>query len=511
MIRRIISVILALILVCAFTGCNRKEKEKYTDIHPGVPERAEIHIYTKGYGGDGTPLNKAEIDNMLEEIAKNTSETINIAPVFHWLPYENYDSEILRLVQSGEKIDAFTCYTPHTYIQQNLLLDITDLFPRHASKYYHELMENQISRDYLYQGAVDGKLYLIPYYGIDNPRYCIVAVKELAEKYAPGGLETMEDYGEFLKKIKENEKNYLPGSVNAHDFFIAYMEGNGYYSEYATFFFSRFNKPENIFAIEQTSEFMDAWNLLSRWHAEGYIQGDDNTNTFYNGKLASELASLRNIENVLGQLSTVDTQFTIIPLYMDSTFLINTSGRGLVISNTCAIPERVISFVEWIHESQENYDLFRYGVKDRNYSLQGDRVTFPRSVKPFLTWFAADYFTDIRYERLTPNIDANFKEVYREAGFKNTVTSRQLYGEYMDKVMEDQNAIEELTREYEQIEAILQVYFANMEEFARSIDEGKLHISPDELAQKQKKAGVEQILSVYGKMKQMTAELLQAH
>jgi hypothetical protein len=214
---------------------------------------------------------------------------------------------------------------------------------------------------------------------------------------------------------------------------------------------------------------------------------------------------LNYVENVLGQLSTVDTQFSIIPLYTESTVLINTSGKGLVISNACTIPERVVSFLEWIHESQENYDLIRYGVRDRNYSLQGDRVIFPQSVNPFTTWFAADYFTDIRYERLTPNLDANFKEIYQDTSFQNTVTTRQLYRESQKKVMEDPKTLEEMTREYEQIEKMIQVYIANTNEFFSAINEGKFHISPDELTEKQKEAGVEQILSVYRKLKQMMA------
>jgi len=505
--RRFISVILALIMVYTFTGCGDNEKEEYTDIRTEVLEQADIHIYTPGYGTGGLPRDKAEIDNMLSEIAENVSDTINIAPFFNWIPYEKYDEEIIKLIQSGDKIDAFTCYSPHAYAQQDLILDITDLFPRYASKYYRELSESQVGRDYLYQGSVDGKLYMMPYNGIENPRYCIVTEKALAAKYAPGGLETMEDYGEFLKKIKENEKNVLPGALNAYYFFMAYLEGNGYYSEFATYFYSRFDEPANIYAMEQTPEFINAWHLLTQWHSEGYIDNSlSSAYTLLNGKLASELAPLYNIENVLGELSTVGTEFTIIPLYMESTFLINTSGRGLVISKTCPIPERVVSFVEWIHESQENYDLFRYGVKDRNYSLQGDRITFPRSVRPLTTWFAANYFIDIRYERITPTLDANFKEVYLEAGFKNTVTSRQIYEEYEEKAADNQEAFEKLNREYEQIEKMIEVYFANMEMFINAINKGNFGISPDQLAEKQKEAGVEQILAVYGKVKQMMTD-----
>ena len=250
-------------LVCCFTGCGRNDKNKYeyTDIQTEVLKQADIHIYSRSFGTGGQPRDKTEIDNMLAEIAKNVSETINITPFFHWIPYEQYDEEIMKLIKSGEKIDAFTCYSPNAFVQQDLILDITDLFARYAPKYYHELMENQIGRDYLYYGSVDGKLYLMPYYGIENPRYCIVTKKEFAEKYAPDGLETMEDYGEFLKKINENEKGILPGDVNAYYFFTAYLEGNGYYTEFATYFFSRFDEPANIYAIEQTPEFIDAWRL----------------------------------------------------------------------------------------------------------------------------------------------------------------------------------------------------------------------------------------------------------
>ncbi len=71
--------------------------------------------------------------------------------------------------------------------------------------------------------------------------------------------------------------------------------------------------------------------------------------------------------------------------------------------------------------------------------------------------------------------------------------------------MEDPKTLEEMTREYGQIEKMIQAYFANMDEFLSAIDEGKFHISPDELSEKQKKAGVEQILSLYRKFKQMMA------
>ena len=145
-----------------------------------------------------------------------------------------------------------------------------------------------------------------------------------------------------------------------------------------------------------------------------------------------------------------------------------------------AHPERVVSFVEWIHESQENYDLIRYGVKDRNYTA-GDRVTFPRSVRPLSTWFAAEYFIDIRYERLTPNLDANFREFYKDAGFKNTVTTRQLYGNYEEKAEENSETLEDMMREYDQIEKLIEVYFANMEKFISATNEGNLSMPPDEL------------------------------
>lgn len=503
--KRFVNLILALLLVCALTGCNVNDMDEYdyTDIRTEIPKKEDIHIYTPGYGANGQPRDKAEIDNMLSEVAKKVTESINIVPNFYWIPYERYDEEIAKLIQSGDNIDAFTCYSPHTYVQQDLILDITDLFTQYASKYYNELMKNHIGRDYLYYGSVEGKLFMIPYYGINNPRYCIVAVKELAEKYAPDGLETMEDYGQFLKKIKENERNILPGAVNAHDFFLAFMEGNGYYSEFATYFYTHFEEPENIHSMEQTSEFMDAWRLLSQWYSEDYIEGNTGSNTFFNGKLASQLMPLRNIEYLFGQLSAIDTQFTIIPLYKESMILINTSGRGLAISKTCTAPERVVSFVEWIHESQENYDLFRYGVKDRNYTLQGDRITLPATVKPLTTWFAADYFIDIRYERITPNMDANFKEIYKDAGFKNTVTSRQINEKFIQALNENPEAFDELAREFEQIGQMLDVYFQNMEEFINSINYGYFNISPDELAEKQKKAGVDQILSFYRKNKQM--------
>ena len=57
--------------------------------------------------------------------------------------------------------------------------------------------------------------------------------------------------------------------------------------------------------------------------------------------------------------------------------------------------------------------------------------------------------------------------------------------------------------EYDQIEKLIEVYFANMEKFISATNEGNLSMPPDELTIKQKEAGVEQILSLYGKAKKL--------
>lgn len=506
--KRWLAFLLALAMICIM-GCNDTNKKNkpdlYDNLQPAALEPVEISIYT--YGNPPSSI-KGAIEANLEQISIATAETINVMPRFFWIPYDQYDAKIQEIVSSGQKIDAFTCFSPQSFIQQGLCLDLTGLFKQYAPTYYDDLMANPLGRDYFSGYSADGSLYAIPYNGISNPRRCVVTRAELAGKYAPEGLETLEDYGLFLEKIKENESKFsYPGVVDSHEFFQAYMEGNGYFGNVATFLFSRWDENgENLYSIEQTPEFIDALHLVKNWKEKQYILPDTRQQHLYtieNGKVASMLLRMEHVSDFFSIASRSDAQFKVIPLYMESLHLLYTSARGVAVSQSSLNPERVLMFMEWIHGSQSNYDLFMYGVEGTNYILENESMRFPNAeVDPLDAWknYGADFFRDFRYDRIVSNVDSNFRQVYQEASFVNIKTSLDLYQMIQKKVEDQQTEMEELGRQFSQTDEIINSYFENMNTFIQTVESGIFGMTVDELKTKQKEAGIETVLDLYTKM-----------
>jgi putative aldouronate transport system substrate-binding protein len=496
---------MATLMLC-LAGCNsKKEKdstEAYDSLKPAALERMDLNIYT--YGGTVTSNGKDVIEAMLTQIEPATAETIHVTPHFFWISPERYDAEIKKLVSSGEKIDAFTCYSPKAFVDQGLCMELTELFKQHAPVYSQELAANNFGKEYLSDCSVDGKLYAIPYNAVNNPRYGIVTRAELAEKYAPEGIETLEDYGVFLKKVKENEKDTYPAYVVSSVFFTSYLQGNGYFSEKGDFLFSRWDENgKNLYTLDQTPEFINAYELLLDWKTKGFAVPNIGKQNFYgmfNGVFASYLTPMNQISNSFESVPDMQVQLKVIPLYMESLHLLNASAWGIAVAENCPNPERVLMFVDWIHSSQKNYDLFTHGVEGTNYKMEGENLTFPRGeVRPLDTWkyFGAGFFQDFRYERIIPVFDPNFRQVYQESGTRNVKTYAQLRNQRLKTMNETK--IEQMEKEYDQVQGIVAAYYRNIQSFSQSIDSGNFRMTVEELREKQKEAGIDKVLEVYRK------------
>lgn len=482
-------------------GCSGKKEEKltvsYDSLKPAALEPMELNIYT--YGGAVTSTGKDIIEAMLAQLQPATASTINVTPHFIWLPIERYEAEIRKLVVSEEKVDAFTCYSPGWFVDQDLCMDLSDMFKQYAPAYYQVLSASSIGEEYLSDCSVNGKLYAIPYNTLKSPRFCIVTRAELADKYAPDGLETLEDYGEFLKRIKENEADTYPGFVQSSYFLRSYMVGNGYYSDLDDFLYFRWDENgKNPYTAEQTPEFLSAFELLKDWKAKEYIVPNNAKKKYFDmgdGSLASYHVPMQESDQLFAITPGMQVQLKMLPLYMKSKHLLNTSAWGTAIAKTCKNPDRVLMFIEWIHSSQKNYDLFTYGVEGENYILQGENITYPRGeVQPLDTWkyYGGGFFQDFRYDRVFPSVYPGFKQAYQNSVLENIKTS----GELREQRRETLNG---LAQEYDQIRGYVTTYIQNMQYFFQSIDAGAFRISIEELKENQKEARVDKVLELYRK------------
>lgn len=503
-------VLTAAVMLITLAACGGSKKElKDLDIAINLkPE--DIHIYTQGYGNNIVPLEAGEIDNMTLIVGQTLSDSIKVTPVFHWLHYEKFDDEIEKLVKSGERVDVITTSSGGYGLRdRDVLVDLGSLFPEYAPNYYNELISHAIGLQKLRLCTVDDKLICIPANGIFTQRYFILARKDLAEELAPDGFETLEDYGEFMAKVKEKYPIIVPGSIsNQTSFFNAYIRGNGYFPQ-ATYIFKKWDSSlmYEYYPMERLEEFASAYNLLKVCHEKGYIKIERNAvRSLVRGEMASALVSGPDVGyGYLGDL-TSEYEFVIDPLYMNTPYEAYENTEGWAVGKSCTCPERVMMLLEWIHSSQEAYDLFVYGIKNRNYVLDGDRIAFTSEeyeIKPMLNSVLERYFKDYRYERLQGYHPENFKEVYRDACIVSVMTTTEMIEKFMgispedeERFLKDQEVVEKYMKELGNMQGVLDKYNNNWNVIMDLIGKGDFSYEPAGIIEMQRATGIDKYLDL---------------
>lgn len=498
-IKKVLATVMMSIIILTSAGCSEDNVKttEYDDIIIDKLEPVQLDFYAMDYGN----ATNDEVENIMKEIELKLADTINVKPKFHLIKYENYEEEIKTLVNAGKDIDAFACYGPAQFVDQNILKDITQTLPEAAPDYYKELMSNGIGEDSIYNGSLDGKIYSVPSNNFSCPRCFIVARKDLVDKYAENGFETFEDYDRFLKSIKENEPKLIPGVVFSNAFFSAYMKGNGYYEPnmYPCSIWD--SKGRGLNSVEKTGEFAAAYNMLLNWRKKDYTPKNPEVyyNPFYfsNGLLASQLISIDEVRNIVVDKISNAYDYRIYPLYMKTNHLIEINARGMAIASCSKNADRVLMFFEWLHKSQENYDLLRYGVKDRNYGLDGENLVYSEDRKeiPYTWTFVTDFFSDYRYERTCFLDTANYREVIKEASLENVKTHKEYFENTMGISVEEES--QKVYEHSEMITSVFNKYNENMKEFHMFMDIGSGVITPEELIETQKEAGIDKVLKLY--------------
>jgi hypothetical protein len=508
------------VLILALAACSGisnevDELEDFSHLEP-----VELHFYTIGYGlaSASKPENADEIENMLDEVSMKLSDSIKVTPVFHWIHYEKYQNEIEKLVKSGEQVDAFTTSGGAGFYARDVLLDLSVLFPEYAPNYYNELMSHSIGLQKLKYCTYDDKLVCIPGNDISTKRAFIIARKDLAEQFAPNGIETLEDYGEFMAQVKEKYPSMVPGYVHANYFFQTYILGNGYFQYQEPFLYKSLDPQrwQEYYSMEQMEEFSTAFYMLKDWYNKKYLQATGDPGMWLAmGGMASALVSSQDLEMYqAGGASKYE--FVAYPLYMETPHEVDVNTAGVSISVSCDYPERVMMFIEWLHSSQEAYDLFVYGVENRNYVLKGDRIAYysdkhdikplnKSSYGPYLPYsmFYISYFKDFRYDRLQEYHQDGLRDILRKACLENVFTTQELEEKVLGVTAEktssfyaDVAAVNEFKAGYNRMVGNVNKYANTLSNEMQLISRGVFWHEPAELAKMLEETGIDEYIEL---------------
>jgi putative aldouronate transport system substrate-binding protein len=262
----------------------------------------------------------------------------------------------------------------------------------------------------------------------------------MADKYGITAINTLKDYDSFLSKIKENEKEVLPGLIAGGDAYDISFYANSYgYAilDYSQNLVYKWDDPDmKIIPWEQTPEFKETTGFVNSWFKNGYMEKEAVQGT----KVASFICKTGSLsegaQNIDFYSDGNQEIYNLYILYKDKKIQrgspLNDSPFGVVAFNSNSEnTERALMFLNWIQSTQENYDLFNYGIKDRHYTLKGERIDMPEGMTPDSNpywWHGFDNellnyaFMNINFNRLSvyDTVKDNYKSDYLQFVKTNT-------------------------------------------------------------------------------------------
>jgi len=358
------------------------------------------------------------------------------------------DEQVL-LTHAPEEIDKYLRNTPpdlfftynavYTDEHHKWAMDIEDSLRSHAPNFYASLseLEKAAARD------AEGRMVQMPIHFTTTNRQCVVINKKYADKYAPSGVRTLDEYEEFMRLVKEGEDDVVPGNQTAVNYdLLAFAYGYCPIPDWAATY--RQGDPSltpTVFAL--TDDFRLAVERVRYWKGEGLIEDLGGFNeTYYDflgGRTASLVMELSWVELSMARLLEF-MEIVIYPLYPNAMAGIEKASNNIAIHKDSQKAKEVCEFIEWVYSSQGNYDFLMYGWEGFNYDLVGGKLSYPYGRNPIYA----------NYQQFIRNIDLMRLLEFLHDGFIDNYTDNintMVLGYYRDGALWRHNeAIEELMK-----------------------------------------------------------------
>ncbi|HEX2944392.1 MAG TPA: extracellular solute-binding protein [Clostridia bacterium] len=434
-------------------------------------------------------------DEVLQAVNSRLKQELNTEVQFKIIynQTKGYLEEIKSDIAAGLPCDAFYYFSGfpvalETLGNEGYITDLSKLFPQGAPNYYRQFTKDDIDAI-----KINGKVYIIPARIPAAYSTCAIVRQDLMEKYNIPEIKSYADYEVFLKTIKENEPDMIP--MNYIDTTLGlFADSYGYVRlDAALGLVYKWDDPDRkILAWEQMPAFKECLNRIKSWRDNGYlmrsvgrVQSDREMIT--SGKWASFIGGLGDhfsYNTDLRAKGITEWNYKAYQLSDGYSARLSPMENGMAISAKSANAKRVLMFIDWLESSQENYDLYMYGVKGKHYIEKEDYIEpagGAGDAYSFFNWVWRNPLRNIDYERT------------------NMPAYKAEKSQYYDIIMEKTKypPLNGFRPDYSTVDSInnsRRISFADMERsvYIGDYDESKV----DAYIKGQKDAGIDNLISV---------------
>ncbi|HHY83792.1 MAG TPA: extracellular solute-binding protein [Clostridiales bacterium] len=341
------------------TGGQTQEPIKVHYIFPGDPKRDDQMV----------------IDAVNEKLKEDGVPIVFSREPLSW---DIYFDKLNQKLMSGEEFDMFHIMQDlkpyNVYYAQGALQDVTDYVEK-----YGPVIKEKIPQDMLTGSSINGRLFVIPTYWVEVAADNYMPYRtDVFKKYNLELPQTPEQILDAFRTVRADwdgvNKPILNFSVATYD-----PNANHMFKIHRTYDRYPFVVKDSFFQVFQDGH-VESWfespefkldaDFMNAAYKEGIIQpdilttsGDVAKNLGIHGDslmwTCGDLADVIN-NNPDADLDTVQT-YLLAPDKPILRFWGVKNANG--VSVTSKHPEGPVMFINWLWSSQENYDLYMYGIE----------------------------------------------------------------------------------------------------------------------------------------------------
>ncbi len=415
------------VMVAAGCGTNNEQNAPTSSVASGTAGTSEAPKLDKVdltlvLAGDQPP----EQNEVLAEINKRSEQELNINLKVQYIPWADYQEKIKVMAAGGTPIDIYLDFFGNlsSAASRKQAIPLNELL----DKYGQDLKKVIPQADF--DGlSIDGKIYGVPaVYPRAEIGNVVIIRKDLREKYGLPEITTLNQFEQYLDAVKNNEPGMTPlvanqgrfGSAIAREVYDGKMWfswGSDTQHPYTIDINTKPYKVVNNFETDGFKQMMD-WGrkaYSNGWFAKDILMEKNDQTNFTSGKAGAVPGDLFSMSNMVPQLEkNIPGAKLEMVMYKKDQPLTNTAPTNnySAISATSAHPERAMMFLNWLLKSQENYDLFMYGIKEKHYTLKGDLIELPEGTdlanRPYnpTPWF----IYNMKYQRALTTDPVEFSD-----------------------------------------------------------------------------------------------------
>jgi putative aldouronate transport system substrate-binding protein len=398
---KVISTVAAtLLLTTSLTGCFGSKEEASTS---GENEATTLKVF---FSGD---LKK--IDEVVDEFEKNTKETLNLNLDITTASSADYKEKLRMMMTAGEEMDMVfdaPWANMNTLINQGGYAELDSYFNNDE----YPGLKKAFSKDFLEANKVNGHIYGVPITQtfIDLPGFFIR--KDIREKYGIPQIKNDEELIKFFETVLENEETMAPVGIRQNRGFqnflndydrmplvnsnINYMiiSGTGAFPMEAAIdtdtnkliSITTLGDSEKNFASLPAPYNKDLrlerylkYEEINKYAQNDSIVEKDNRALFAAGKVASAEGEISGLASMQDKIKALGGDVEFYPYLKSHREMVKggietdyKAWNFLCIPATSEKIDESMKFLDWIFSSQENNDLFTFGIEGKHWEAVGD-------------------------------------------------------------------------------------------------------------------------------------------